>query len=361
MIIEVHRSELTDLRTIPTRAAPLAPGQARLRIDAFALTTNNVTYAVFGDAMRYWDFFPTDEPAQWGRVPVWGFGTVVETTADGCAVGERFYGYFPMAEELVVEVGRPDERGITDVAAHRAPMASAYNRYVRCAQDPIHRPDRDAQQMLLYPLFFTSFLIDDFLADASDFDAEQIIVSSASSKTAIGVGFLAHQRGRRIVGLTSARNRAFVEGLGIYDDVIDYGALGTIAESPSVYVDIAGNPDIRQAIHADAPGGLRYSMVVGGTHWDHVAESTGAVLAPPAPQFFFAPDQIKKRTDEWGTAELNRRVAEAWDRFFRWTDSWLQVESMEGATAVADAFTDLLAGTPDPSVGFACSMAAPAN
>ncbi len=356
MIIEVNRSELSDLRTVPTPATPLGADQARLRIDAFALTANNVTYAVFGDAMQYWNFFPSDDVGQWGRVPVWGFATVVESTANGLVEGERLYGYFPMADELVIDAGRPDDRGVTDLAAHRAPMASAYNRYVRCAADPIFRAGREAQQMLLYPLFFTSFLIDDFLADASDFGAEQVIVSSASSKTAIGVGFLTHQRGRRVVGLTSARNRAFVEGLGIYDEVVDYDALGKITRAPSVYVDIAGNPDVRHAVHADAPGDLRYSMVVGGTHWAHQAEITDGVLAPPAPQFFFAPDQIKKRTDEWGAAELERRVAGAWDEFSPWTDSWMEIEAVRGAPAVATAFAALVGGSPDPRSGLACSM-----
>ena len=52
-------------------------------MDAFALTTNNITYAVFGAAMQYWDFFPTADPDVWGCVPVWGFAEVVETTSDG--------------------------------------------------------------------------------------------------------------------------------------------------------------------------------------------------------------------------------------------------------------------------------------
>src|SRR5436190_15906052 len=126
MIIEVRRDALTDVRlSLPTYGA-LAEGRAHLRVDRFGLTTNNVTYAVFGDAMRYWDFFPVE--TGWGCIPVWGFAEVVASTSDACAVGERIYGYLPMASDLVVEPGRADPRGFADVAAHRAPMASAYNR-----------------------------------------------------------------------------------------------------------------------------------------------------------------------------------------------------------------------------------------
>src|SRR5689334_14380378 len=98
MIIEVAKDALATTRVEPDRA--------RLRVDAFALTSNNITYAVFGAAMQYWDFFPTADPEAWGCVPVWGFAEVVESTSDACTVGERLYGYLPMASELVVEPGR---------------------------------------------------------------------------------------------------------------------------------------------------------------------------------------------------------------------------------------------------------------
>ena len=100
MIIEVRRDALTEVRQAPTHDAPLGPGGARLRVDRFGLTTNNVTYAVFGDTMRYWDFFPVG--TGWGCIPVWGFAEVVDSTADACVVGERVYGYLPMASDLVV-------------------------------------------------------------------------------------------------------------------------------------------------------------------------------------------------------------------------------------------------------------------
>ena len=44
--------------TTRSPAQRLAEGAARFRIDGFALTSNNVTYAAFGDAMSYWRFFP---------------------------------------------------------------------------------------------------------------------------------------------------------------------------------------------------------------------------------------------------------------------------------------------------------------
>jgi hypothetical protein len=358
MDLEVARAQLSRVRESTPGDGGLDEGQARVRIDAFALTSNNITYAVFGEAMRYWDFFPVegDESHEWGRIPVWGFGEVVESRSPDAAVGERLYGYYPMSSSLVITPGRADERGLSDVAPHRAEMASAYSRYVRCATDPMYRVDREAHQMLLYPLFFTSFLIDDFMLDQDDFGATQIVVSSASSKTAIGVGHLAHQRGARVVGLTSATHASFVEGLGIYDQVLAYDDVDRLDVVPSVYVDIAGNRDVLSAVHHRLAGVLAHSMAVGGTHWNHEAEAAPDAVPPPAPAFFFAPTQISARTKEWGRAEVDRRMSEAWSRYADWVDGWVELRHAADATEVTAVYLDLLEGRPDPRAGFICSL-----
>jgi hypothetical protein len=283
-------------------------------------------------------------------------GQIVESTSPHCEVGERLYGFFPMASELVIEPGRGDERGVTDVSAHRAAMAGAYNRYTRCAADPLYRADRERHQMLLYPLFFTSFLVDDSLADHNDFGAQQIVVSSASSKTSIGVAFLAHRRGRYVVGLTSKKNEEFVRSLETYDRVLTYDDIAALASEPAVYVDVAGNRDVLHAVHTHLSGMLEHSMTVGDTHWDHQAEIATDHLPAPAPAFFFAPEQIKKRTREWGRDELDGRVADAWERYSEWVDGWIEFHDAIGPEAVTAVYKELLAGTPDPQVGFIGSL-----
>ena len=101
----VERKNLRAGRWVHTERAPLEAGAARLRIDSFALTSNNITYAAFGDTMNYWRFYPTGD-ASTGCIPVWGFGTVVESRCDGVATGDRHYGYFPIADEAVLLPGR---------------------------------------------------------------------------------------------------------------------------------------------------------------------------------------------------------------------------------------------------------------
>jgi hypothetical protein len=356
MDFEVKRSDVHESRVVDEDPPALGPGQAILRVDAFALTANNVTYAVLGDALRYWDFFPGNDGDTWGRIPVWGFADVIATALDDVAEGTRVYGYLPMSTYLAVTPGRVNPRAFVDVAPHRASLPSAYNGYQRVDADPGHDPAYEDHRMLLWPLFFTSFLIDDFLDDHDFFGGEAVVVSSASSKTAIGTTFLLERREAiEVIGLTSARNLDFVEGLGVYDRVVSYDEVGALGESRATYVDVAGDAEMRAAVHRLYGDQLVHSMMVGATHWDQpAAEPTDLPGAVPA--FFFAPDQITKRTKEWGRAGLDDRVAEAWRRYVEFSDGWIRISHGAGPDAVQAAYLELVTGRTDPAVGHILSM-----
>lgn len=371
----VSRADLRTCRTIDDPDAPqrraLAEGEARLRIDQFGLTANNITYAAFGEAMKYWSFFPTDDPA-WGCIPVWGFAEVVESRAPSVQSGERCYGYWPMGRYLVVQPTRAGTHGFTDGAEHRAALPALYNAIQRCATDPGYDATQEAQQALLRPLFVTSFLIDDFLADAGHFGARQVLLSSASSKTAFGTAFCMALRrtgadatagGVRIVGLTSAGGVDFCRSLGCYDEVLPYDSVDTLdPATPTVYVDFAGDAPLRRAIHERFGEALRYSCSVGGTHWD--ALGPGRDLPGPRPTLFFAPAQFAKRSapppEGWGTARLQVRLAASWREFMgRVNDPaapWLRVRRAEGADAVRDAYLAVLENRVDPRDGWMLSL-----
>ena len=359
--IEIGRPDISQTRIIETIQQPLVENQARLRVDKFGFSTNNITYAVVGEMLSYWDFFPAqpqgpDDTTGWGRVPVWGFATVVESRSDDVEVGERLFGYLPMSPELVITVGKANPHSVNDVSEHRAHLHNAYNSLRRCSTDPIYAEASEDLQMMLYPLFFTSFVIDDFLADNLDFGAEQIVISSASSKTSLGAAFLFKARGITTVGMTSEANRSFTEGLGLYDQVVTYDEIEQLNHVPSIYVDVAGNTKVLAGVHQRLAEVLAHSMTVGDTHWEEESSVPPSGLPGPKPAFLFAPTQIAKRTQDWGTEELNARVADAWFRFTSWVPSWLTLEHRDGAEAVRDLYVDVLANKIDPKVGYTCTM-----
>ena len=354
MDFQVRRDDLHECRVVDGDGPAVDPGQALLEIDSFGLTTNNITYAVFGEAMSYWNFFPAE--GGWGRVPVWGFANVAAAADTELGEGSRVFGYFPPSSELVVLPERVDERGFVDASPHRASLPAAYNSYVLVDALPLYEKRFEEQQMLLWPLFFTSFLIDDFLGGEELFGAGTAIVSSASSKTALSAAFLLARRdGIEVVGLTSPSRVQFVEELGVYDRVVGYPDVSSMPARPAVYVDIAGDAQVRAAVHGHFGDGLRHSAVVGATHWDASQGESGEPLPGPQPEFFFAPDHVRRRSADWGREELDRRVAEAWMPFVEWAAGWLKIERGKGPEAVQSAYLELLDGRTDPSVGHVLS------
>jgi Protein of unknown function (DUF2855) len=184
-----------------------------VRVDRFAFTANNITYALLGDQGKYWQLFPA--PAGFGNIPVWGFGDVLASRHPQIEIGERLFGYFPMATHLVIEAADVRRRGLRDAAAHRQGIAPVYNAYARVSDEPGFAGRHGDFQALLRPLFMLSFLVDDALAEANFYGANRVMLSSASSKTAFGLAHLLQQRGQvGVIGLTSAANAGFVEGLG---------------------------------------------------------------------------------------------------------------------------------------------------
>jgi hypothetical protein len=176
----VKRDELRQSRIAEADAPEIEAGQALLRVETFGLTANNVTYAVMGEAMSYWDFFPAEEG--WGRVPVWGFAEVERSEAKGVEPGTRVYGYLPPSSHLVVTPADADASGFVDGSPHRAALPSAYHRYLATGSDAFYRADTEAIQMLLRPLFFTSFLIDDQLDEEGLATRGPVVISSLRAR-----------------------------------------------------------------------------------------------------------------------------------------------------------------------------------
>jgi hypothetical protein len=355
---EVRRDDLRTCRLQPARLPArddLADGEALLAVDRFAFTANNVTYGVTGDMLAYWSFFPAEEG--WGRIPVWGFADVLESRAAGVEKGMRVFGYLPMSTHLVVRATDAGPHGFVDGSAHRAALPPVYNRYARV---PGGDGDREDRQALFQPLFLTGFLIDLWLADADLFGARTLVVTSASSKTAMSLAFcVSRNRGGRcrLVGLTSPGNAAFVRGLGCYDDVLTYDQVERLAEEPTAYVDMAGSQKTIQALHRHLRERVVCACLVGISHWQEAPPGLVVGDLPGAqPKLFFAPDEAEKRIAAWGAAGFQERVGAAFDRFLSESRGWLRVAEGRGPAEVERVYRDTLEGRVRPDEGHVLSL-----
>lgn len=349
--LEVVRDDISVITTAGTARTTPDDG-VLLAVRRFALTANNVTYAVTGDQLGYWRFFPADGAAH-GVVPVWGVGEVIGSDRADVAVGERWYGFLPMGTHTTVRPGRVTDDAVVDASPHRAGLAGVYQRYVRLAADPLHDPATVDLELLLRPLFTTAFLLAEVVAGGAGDPHDVVVVTSASSKTGTALAHLLRDRDITVAGVTSPGNLDHVTGTGLYDRVLAYDELEGLSDlaGRAVVVDLAGRADVVAGVHDRLPDGLATHLVVGVTHHDSDVTVTPTQDGPPAPVFFFAPSHAAELASTWGPAVLGARIAEAWEPFAARAATELRVVDLDGLEAAAAAWPDLVAGAIDPAEG----------
>ena len=353
----VNKTNFGDVALVNYDEGALAEGQIRVDIGPFALTANNVTYMVTGDQIGYWSVFDpaaydlTTDKSQ-GRLPVWGYGRVRESRFSGIEVGTELYGFFPIAKSMDMQPGRLSKHGFKDMAAHRSGLHGLYSQYSFTAADPSYAAHK-ALQPVLRPLFTTSFLIDDFLADEAFFGAEQVLLLSASSKTALGTAYCLKQRGALpVVGLTSEGNKDFVAGTEFYDGVFTYDSITDMnPDVKTVIVDMSGNMGVIRTLEEHFEENLTYICRVGISHWQEAAKAPPKRTATPT-AFFFAPDRAKTRIADWGHAGFAAKLGTRWIPFLETAKDWLSIETQSGIGPVLENYKDLLNGQSAPSKGY---------
>ena len=280
-ILEVSRADLGVTRLIRAGLTSPEPGEVLFEVERFGLSANNVTYALLGDALRYWDLFPA--APGWGRVPVWAYLRVLASAVPGVEPGRRAFGLGPMATHVLLRPGRAGQATFTEGSAHRAGLSSVYNVYAWAPPGP---PADDDALLVLRPLFWLSFTLDDYLARRPH-PGRPVIVTSASSKAALGLAHLLTRRGVPVTGLTSARRVAFVDGLRSYGQVLSY------------------------------------------------ALAAGA---------FSAPRHIRDLAREWGWPELERRYQAGLADFAAGAGAWLEIVRHRGLAAATRVYREVRAG-----------------
>lgn len=358
---QVLKDRFTECRIVEDAPATpaLADGQIRVRVERFAYTANNVTYAATGDRIGYWQFFPPggDDSSGWGIIPVWGFAEITESRSDGLPVGERLFGYFPPATTLDLVPVNVSDAGFVDGAPHRASLPPGYNRYQRVAAEPGYNQAGDGLRMLLWPLHITSFCLWDALQDNDWYGAEQLVIISASSKTSIGLAYALDDDASSppVIGITSQRNQAFVDGLGLYSESLSYEELDQIdKDKKTVIVDMAGNAGTLSALHTRLGDNMRRCINVGLTHWGDTGSSDGMIRERS--EFFFAPAHIQKRFKDWGPDGFAKKTSGFVASTAARSRDWLELTEVDGLAGLAAVHADVCSGQVDASKGLIVSM-----
>lgn len=236
--------------------------------------------------------------------------------------------------------------------------------------------------MLYRPLFWTSYWCEDWLHTSKYRNgASQILISSASSKTAFCLAYLIGKRISRgeidskvkIVGLTSKKNLAFTKNLGLYHDVLDYNSFSSAKQlngsrdSRWIYVDVAGNDDLNKRIfaHFASPytGKLAAWIALGMTNlspsssnassidWNantfaqpaspsSASDSAGSSTSSfwPVLEQFFMPEWLDVRKHQLSIAEIFARQNVAWKELMADCGGWVRLTRVYGAEKVQEAY-----------------------
>eukprot|EP01063_Lacrimia_lanifica_P011100 TRINITY_DN17884_c0_g1_i1.p1 TRINITY_DN17884_c0_g1~~TRINITY_DN17884_c0_g1_i1.p1 ORF type:complete len:379 (+),score=126.09 TRINITY_DN17884_c0_g1_i1:105-1241(+) len=361
LALAVARADITRTRAVAVPQARLPAGGVRLRVEKFAFTANNVSYAGAGESLAYFSFFPLADAA-WGVVPVWGVAVVVDSADARVRVGQRVYGFFPAAQAAVLQVGRfVDGVTFVDATPHRRELPSAYNAYTLLDAPPpaaASQDGADAEDVLcLYrPLFLTSWILAVWLAEHDAFGADAVLISSASSKTSYGLAYALRQAsgGRRVktVGITSGRSRGFVVDLGVYDEVVTYDAVRSVPPGTRVaYIDMSGSAAVLKDLHTHFGENVAASCMVGQSHWDAGGRPKG--LPGAKPKFFFAPTHINALRRRLGNDAFTKRVAAAWGGYVAHVQrrGWVAVRRVRGGDALQALYREFLANAVPPEAG----------
>ena len=356
---QTNKAKLTESRIVSTDAADINDGQVKVKVDRFAFTANNITYAVLGDRLKYWEFFQPhgDNPESWGIIPVWGFADVVDSKSDELPVGERLFGYFPPANELVMTPSRIGTGSFIEASEHRAHLPAGYNLYRRVMAEPNYDRSTDDVRMLLFVLHLTSFCIHDMLESSDWFGATQVVIISASSKTSTGLayGLQSDENSPTVIGLTSGRNLDLVNSMQVYDQALSYDDLESIdADQPTVIIDMSANTSVLSRLHKHLGDNMRFTSNVGLTHWDEPQQGDGIIQERS--QMFFAPGHIQQRIQDWGREEFDRKSIGYVAKTSAKSSAWLKIRELDGLEGLSSVYEDVANGTVAPDQGLIVKM-----
>lgn len=358
-VFQTNKADLATGRIVEADKPEIAEGEVLLKVDRFAFTANNVTYAVMGDRLRYWEFFPPtgDNPEAWGIIPVWGFADVVESKSEEVPVGDRLFGYFPPADYMKATPANISAGAFLDGSAHRASLPPGYNLYRRVKAEPHYDPSMDDERMLLFVLHLTSFCLYDLLLSNDWYGASQIVIISASSKTSTGLayGLANDENAPHVVGLTSGRNIDLVNSLNVYDSVVDYADIENIdASQATVIVDMSGDSGVLSRLHTHLGDNMRFCSNVGLTHWEEPQTADGIIQERS--EMFFAPSHIQQCIKEWGHAEFDRRSTKFVMHSSAKSREWMNINYLEGVSGLAEVYADVCDGKIAPDQGLIVKM-----
>lgn len=189
------------------------------------------------------------------------------------------------------------------------------------------------------------------------------MISSASAKTAFCLAYLMGKREQkevRIVGLTSEKNAGFTKGLGLYDAVVEYGAMGEYfgercTDERWLYVDIAGKEGLNRKMKDCLGARLAKCVRLGVTNVSPRSPKT-ILKTDKEAEMFFMPEWLAIRRSQLTLEEITKRQNDRWAGFMGDCKKWIELERVYGAESVMLSYERVIKDGFAPTKGYVWSM-----
>ncbi|SPO05444.1 uncharacterized protein DNG_08131 [Cephalotrichum gorgonifer] len=391
------RHEVCRLDEGQASAGKLAESSIRVRTGLMALTSNNLSYARAGAFLHWWDTYPVPDSApapyndngEWGIVPAWGYGRVVDSTIDSIEAGSLLWGFWPASSHAVDLQLRPSQPSghWVETSPHRSQLMTLYNRY-----EQVEPGDDLAMKMaaLCKPLWTGPYLLNrtvfskpgvhplgveaPWSEEDADLSSAVVINASASSKTGRSFSWaLARDRDAAAGGplallqLTSApqvlprfSDCAFPIKSGRYGDP---GAMEWVAgfkPARVVIVDFGAADPVIESLASDAGKIAASVTVIAVGHEAKVYSDeeiqAHAVLHKTLGKVQLNASGLRDRAMETlGPEKFFRSLDEDWVRCYEEEGlgrlELRELSGVEGDQGVKGAWDDLCSGNVPPNVG----------
>lgn len=346
--LEIQKDALINVRQVETTIhLDDNPNAVLLEVEQFGFSANNITYALLGERFGYWGFFPGSEG--YGITPVWGFATVVASNTPALNVGEKVYGYLPMATHLLIHADKITPMGFSDAHPQRRSISPVYDQYLRCSQDPSYSAAMETWILTFRPLFTTSYVLAYALAEQSVAQGCKVFMTSASSKTAFGTAQIlkALMPSLTIVGLTSTKQVPFVEQTACFDEVVEYDQMSDqLIDDQDWLLDFAGDQSRLVQWRKGQENADAHTLLIGATDVKAQISRTKNAVG----HVFFAPDEVRRFNKAWGPEVFQQRYAKHWSSFVAHFTGILTEQQHIGSQAMVKQYQQFLGGGIDPRV-----------
>lgn len=364
----------TDVPAEPTQQS----GTVSLEILKSGLTANNTFYLRFGDKdpFNFFHCYPVDSTAElvqdkstshdeFVHPPAWGVAQVVASTIDEIVVGTKYLGHLPIATSVTFKDVSVNEEG--NMVVKRPKVDAAYNVFRKIdPDDALLTEEYGDLALVCWPGIMTGFGCFSTLQMKGYYGADNLVITSASSKVALALAFYLKDSGKNVVGYTSKSNVPFCQSTGLYSQILDYDA-DLDPEKKYVFIDIVGRSDIYSKNKSCVTKLIAIGNTVGATGKD----VTFGLFPPfatlkflltilgaprwtrswmnPVHDLYLVLDGHEELKEDWGLDKYKTLLKENTHAFCKNATFWITTHKCDTEDAIKKGFADVIEGKVAPS------------